>query len=46
LVRLVATRKTIASNIIQHPAVTIETIKLRRRVIELPFKPRLERAAA
>jgi len=27
--------KTIASRIIQHPAVTIERIKLRRRVIEL-----------
>jgi hypothetical protein len=27
--------KTIASMIIQHPAVTIERIKLRRRVIEL-----------
>jgi hypothetical protein len=27
--------KTIASKIIQHPAVTIERIKLRRRIIEL-----------
>jgi hypothetical protein len=38
LVRLLAAKtefKTIASKIIQHPAVTIERIKLRRRVIEL-----------
>jgi hypothetical protein len=33
----VAIRKTIASNIIQHPAVTIERIKLRRSVIEFQF---------
>jgi hypothetical protein len=32
--------KTIASKIIQHPAVTIERIKLRRRVIEFLSKPR------
>ena len=30
--------KTIASKIIQHPAVTIEGIKLRRRVIELSIQ--------
>jgi hypothetical protein len=33
--------KTIASKIIQHPAVTIERIKLRRRVIELSVQTRL-----
>jgi hypothetical protein len=31
--------KTIASKIIQHPAVTIERIKVRRRVIEFLSKP-------
>jgi hypothetical protein len=38
--------KTIASKIIQHPAVTIERIKLRRRVIELSVQTRLGGAAA
>ena len=37
--------KTIASKIIQHPAVTIERIKLRRRVIELSVQTRLGGAA-
>src|SRR5260370_37733373 len=36
--------KTIASKIIQHPAVTIDRIK-RRRVIDFPSKPRLGGAA-
>jgi hypothetical protein len=35
--------KTIASKIIQHPAVTIERIKLRRRVIELSVQTTTER---
>jgi hypothetical protein len=38
--------KTIASKIIQHPAVMIERIKLRRRVIELSVQTRLGGAAA
>jgi hypothetical protein len=38
--------KTTASKIIQHPAVTIERIKLRRRVIELSVQTRLGGAAA
>jgi hypothetical protein len=38
--------KTVASKIIQHPAVTIERIKLRRRVIELSVQTRLGGAAA
>ena len=37
--------KTIASKIIQHPADTIEKIKLRRRVIELSVQTRLSGAA-
>ena len=49
LVRVLAAKtefKTIASKIIQHPAVTIERIKLRRRVIELSVQTRLGGAAA
>jgi hypothetical protein len=45
LVRLLAAKtefKTIASKIIQHPAVTIERIKLRRRVIELSVQTTIE----
>jgi hypothetical protein len=38
--------KTIASRIIQHPAVRIERIKLRRRVIELSVQTPLGGAAA
>jgi len=38
--------KTIASRIIQHPAVRIERIKLRRRVIEISVQTRLGGAAA
>jgi hypothetical protein len=38
--------KTIASKTIQHPAVTIERIKRRRRVIELSVQTRLGGAAA
>jgi hypothetical protein len=48
-VRVLATKtefKTIASKIIQHPAVTIERIKLRRRVIELSVQTRSGGAAA
>ena len=37
--------KTIASNIIQHPAVAIERIKLRRRVIELSVQTTMGGAA-
>jgi hypothetical protein len=37
--------KTIASKVIQHPAVTIERIRPRRRVIELPVQTRLSGAA-
>jgi hypothetical protein len=46
LVRLLAAKtefKTIASKIIQHPAVTIERIKLRRRVIELSVQTTIGR---
>jgi len=45
-VRLLAAKtefKTIASKIIQHPAVTIETIKLRRRIIELSVQTTIGR---
>jgi hypothetical protein len=35
--------KTIASKIVQHPAATIERIKLRRRVIELSVQTTTER---
>ena len=38
--------KTVASKIIQHPAVTIERIKLRRRVTELSVQTPLGEAAA
>ena len=38
--------RIIASKIIQHPAVTIERIKLRRRAIELSVQTRLGGAAA
>jgi hypothetical protein len=38
--------KTIASKIIQHPAATIERIKLRRRVIELSVQTMMGGAAA
>ncbi|MGB6396689.1 MAG: hypothetical protein WBF73_13515, partial [Bradyrhizobium sp.] len=37
--------KTIASKMIQHPAVTIERIRPRRRVIELSVQTRLSGAA-
>jgi hypothetical protein len=47
LVRLLAAKtefKTIASKIIQNPAVTIERIKLRRRVIELSLQTTIGRS--
>jgi hypothetical protein len=43
---LAAEFKTIASEIIQHPAITVERIKLRRRVIELSVQTRLGGAVA